>query len=45
MRAMGSSDRLLAGAVGGGVEEFFGLSSILDGRFHVVNHRVGVRTR
>ena len=34
---------LLAGAVGGGVEESAGQSSILHGRLQVLNHRVGVR--
>jgi hypothetical protein len=34
---------LIAGAVGGGVEELFGLTSILHGRLPVLTHRVGVR--
>ena len=33
---------MLAGAVGGGVEESFGLASILHGRLHGLNARVGV---
>ena len=37
---------MLAGAVGGaGFEEIFGLASMLHGRRHLRNLRVGVRTR
>lgn len=36
---------LLAGAVGGGVEEILGLAGVVPGRLDVVNHRVGVPTR
>jgi hypothetical protein len=42
---MRSSKRLLAGAVGGGIEDIFGPASILHGGLHVLNHRVGVRGR
>lgn len=35
----------MAWAVGGDVEEIFGLSSLLHGRLQVLNHRVGVRAR
>ncbi len=44
-RTMGWSIQTLAGAVGGGVEETFGLSNILPGRRHAVTHRIGVRAR
>ena len=36
---------LLAGAVGVGVGESFGLASLVPRRLHVLNHHVGVRAR
>ena len=31
------------GAVGGGVEEVFGLGNLVPGRLHVLTHRLSVR--